>query len=165
MGGMTECDSPFRDRSFSQRFETMGDPAEKQFERWATEVARLKYVRYGLDRPPIQMHRLPLMIRYTPDYLMSARLVEVKGFGRDQVLKLKLENLDALEEWCQHHPVSIFAWDSFNERAWTVDLTEITNAVAGDDFQSDVFPEGKWYFKIPAAWLAEHGDQVLGGTP
>ena len=79
----------FKDGTWAQRFGALGDEAEQVFER----VARYGWVRYGLNRPPLQMHRLPARIRYTPDYLMSNKFIEVQGLGRDQKLKLKLDKI------------------------------------------------------------------------
>ena len=156
--------STFRDRSFDERFKALGDEAEKQFELWAQNEANLGFARYGLERPPVQMHRLPPFVRYTPDYLMSRQLVEVQGFGQDGSTKLKLEKLHALEQWQQIHPVSLFAWHTQSRTRWLVPLKFITAGFVADEFEQGTFPEGKRYLVLPIAWLDANGEQ-LGVAP
>ena len=57
---------PFHQGSYQQRYTQMGDEAESHFEKNNTA-----WVRYGLNRPDFQVHRLPHHIRYTPDYLQG----------------------------------------------------------------------------------------------
>ena len=75
----------FANQPFNKRIEGMGDLAEGVFEEWCG----VNYVRFGLNRPPLAMWKLPLRIRHTPDYLTSDYLVEVQGFGRKQVVHMK----------------------------------------------------------------------------
>src|SRR6266498_2550714 len=94
----------FRDQDWQARYQGMGDLAEGAFE----EVHQYGFVRWGLDRPPIQVHKLPKRIRFAPDYLTTHSFVEVQGFGKDQVIKLKLDKYDALRWWNVLHPVDLF---------------------------------------------------------
>jgi len=93
--------SQFADQSFNKRLNNMGDLAEGVFEEWCGT----NFARYGLNRPPIAMWKLPAKIRYTPDYITSDYLVEVQGFGRKQVVHMKLDKWDALLWWVvePHH--------------------------------------------------------------
>lgn len=147
----------FKDQSWGNRFNAMGDEAENQFEEWAT-ASKVGFCRYGLDRPPIQVGRLPHFVRFTPDYLMTKRFVEVQGFGRDQLFKLKDEKLVALEQWSKVHPVSLFAWNRTNQTRLMVDLGELTALVINDEVPMGKFPEGKPYFEFSAAILEEVGE-------
>lgn len=152
----------FRDRPWNQRFAPggMGEEAEQEFEAWCFESKR-GFVRYGLDRPPIQMHALPAFVRYTPDYLMSKHLVEVQGFGRDQKFKLKADKYQALLEWSAHHPVKLFAWDRTNARRFMAELRHIRGAIETDDRVGwGMFSEGKPYYEFTADLLAEIGEEV-----
>lgn len=149
----------FRNRSWNQRFQGMGDEAEAQFEQWAKENER-GFARYGLNRPPLQVHRLPHLIRYTPDYLMTHYLVEVQGFGRDQRFKLKTEKLNALREWAYYHPVRLFAWDSTNQRRIFITLDEIEWLLEHRDVPMGSFPEGKDYYEFHVDLLLEVGQVV-----
>lgn len=136
----------FKDRSWARRFEEMGDEAEGVFEDVCDAQLKLKFVRYGLNRPPIQMHKLPARIRYTPDYLMSAKFVEVQGVGRDQTVKLKLDKWGALRWWNDVHPVELFVWDSHHERWCFVTLDQLQENIRA----VNQFPEGHAYFEYDA---------------
>lgn len=136
----------FRDRTFTERYSKMGDTAEKKFE----EVYSKGFVRWGLDRPPLQVPKLPKRIRYTPDYLTTSHLIECQGFGRDQELRLKVDKLNALEWWSLVHPVQIFVWDSHNKRYAYVDLEQIDGWINAQQVKLKWFAEGKAYWAIPA---------------
>lgn len=110
----------FKDEPFSKRFAKggMGDLAEGVFESTYPEG----WARYGISRPPVNLTNVPAFVRYTPDYLTAKGLVEVQGFGRDQMLKVKVDKLEALVEWTFYDPdfpVHLFLYDSVNrETAW-----------------------------------------------
>lgn len=116
----------FRDQPLEHRKRKggMGDMAEAVFEK----VYPLGYVRYGLDRPPIQVHALPELIRYTPDYITSKGLVEVQGFGKDQTFKLKDDKYEALRQWHRTFRVDLFIYDSANDRYGFVRLEDFMSA-------------------------------------
>ena len=137
----------FHERTFANRFGAMGDEAESVFE--ATHPAG--YVRFGLNRPPLHMASLPVRVRYAPDYLTSKGFVEVKGCGRDQRLKVKLENLNALHYWNQLFTTSVFVWDSSKKRHTTFTIKQLQKVI--DDpaggVVSDHFHDGKMYFAVP----------------
>ena len=148
----------FRDRPFHERFQAMGDQAEAVFEEWATNVANRGFERYGLDRPAVSMARLPRFICYTPDYLMSSKLVEVQGCGRDQTFKFKHDKLEVLGEWSQIHPVELFVFDSTNNRSFLAPLEDVMAAAVADEFESGTFPDNqKQYYKISTLWFLENG--------
>jgi hypothetical protein len=140
----------FKDRGWSSRFDGMGDLAEAKFEEVAKSVLKRGFVRFGLNRPPLKMTALPARLRYTPDYLMTSRLVEVQGFGRDQTLKLKLDKWGALHWWNDVHPVELFVFDSHNDRWGFVTLAELDHLLANGEASLESFPEGKTYFAFPA---------------
>lgn len=140
----------FKDQSWDQRFQKMGDQAEGHFEQYATEVLKLGYIRFGLDRPPLKMSMLPTRLRYTPDYLMSNMFVEVQGCGRDQLFKLKLEKLNCLHYWQNLHPTHLYLWDSHNKRECMVHLFDLDALINAGKTTLAAFPEGKAYFEIKA---------------
>lgn len=109
----------FRNQPWNQRFKQMGDEAENIFEHVASTELGIGYARYGLARPPLNVAQLPPFIRYTPDYITSSYLVEVQGSGRDEIVKLKQDKLEALHLWAAVFPVKIFLWDRENGR-WTL---------------------------------------------
>lgn len=147
------ADEAFRNQSWDSRFKAMGDEAEHHFEEYATNVLKLGWIRFGLDRPPLKMSSLPTRLRYTPDYLMSAEFVEVQGFGRDQTFKIKLDKLNSLHWWNDLHPVSLYLWDTTNEREGMVHLEDIDAIINDGAATLDSFPEGKAYFAIPGDLL------------
>lgn len=147
----------FKDQTWENRFQAMGDEAEGHFERYATESQGLGFVRFGLDRPPLKMSSLPTRLRYTPDYLMSNRFVEVQGFGRDQTFKIKLEKLNCLHWWNDLHPVFVYVWDSTNERECMIPLLHLVTLIDQGHAILDAFPEGKAYYAID-------GDDVFAGA-
>ena len=111
--------SDFYKAPFSVRYGQMGDLSEKQFERLMPQHHRL-----GLSRPPFSMATLPSMLRCLPDYLTPAGLVEVMGIGRDKTLKLRVEKMEALQQWKLIYPVFLFVYDSNRNRWW---LSELEN--------------------------------------
>jgi hypothetical protein len=118
----------FKDQGWEQRFTRLGDEAEGVFE----EVYPHGKARFGLDRPPIQLHRISAFTRYTPDYITSAGLVEVQGLGRDRTFKLKDDKLAALEQWAQHETVRLFVWDNVARRWGLIELPDLIAALAAN---------------------------------
>lgn len=98
----------FREQAFAARLGAMGDQAEQAFE----AVHDGGFVRFGLNRPPVAVQLLPMMVRYTPDYLTSSGFVEVQGVGRDRIVKLKIEKAVALQQWHAIFNLRLFVWDS-----------------------------------------------------
>ena len=140
----------FKDQSWEKRFGAMGDEAEGHFEQYATETLKLGFVRYGLDRPPIQMHRLPKHLCYTPDYLMSGCMVEVQGVGRDQQVKVKHDKLNSLRWWNDFQRpgfdgVCFYVWDSHKKRECMFHLSVFDKLLGQGKGQLDAFAEGKPY--------------------
>ena len=139
----------FADRPFGVRIQTMGDIAERKFE----EESAVKWVRYGLCRPPINMAMLPPQLRYTPDYLTSQGLIEVQGLGQDQILKVKHDKLEALRWWNRVHPVFMFVYDSHKDRYSMLSLKDLTKRCKLSG--TEQFPEGKPYFAIKSSLIWE----------
>lgn len=141
----------FSDQPFHRRIQTMGDIAERKFE----DVSEVNFVRYGLNRPPLNMASLPPEIRHTPDYLTSKNLVEVQGLGKDQMLKMKLDKMKALGSWNKMHAVQLFVYDSTNDRHALIEHNDLQKLCRKATIES--FPEGKQYYAIPAAlvWVDE----------
>ncbi len=135
----------FADQSFDKRFNDMGDLAEGVFEEWSP----VNFVRFGLNRPPLAMWKLPPRIRYTPDYLTSDYLVEVQGFGRKQVVHMKLDKWKSLLWWDRNvMPVRLFLHDSHNDRQLMFPIKKLRPLV--DKAEVRKFPEGNEYYAINA---------------
>lgn len=139
----------FREGRWERRFEAMGDAAEAAFEEWA-EVNKRGFIRYGLNRPPIAVHRLPTRVRYTPDYLTTRAFVECQGFGQDQLVKMKVDKAGCLHWWADLHEVELFLWDSANKRSVLVTLDEFDDALCEPEAALKHFQERKPYFEVPA---------------
>ncbi len=136
---------------FSERYSVMGDMAEMAYERVARSKG-VKFVRYGLNRPPVKVGGLPLFVRFTPDYLTQANLVECKGFGGDSTLKIKVAQMKALREWNSRMPVDFFLFNSAAEAYAFVSYDEM-NAVSYDCGDVHRFPEGNIAYFIPVQEL------------
>lgn len=119
----------FRTKTWEQREQTLGDPAEKAFEHWSQHYG-LGYARYGLLRPDINVSRLPLEIRYTPDYVTEYGFVEVQGCGKDGMLKFKHDKLEALKWWNKIFPVTFWFWSSDTQHDTQCGLEEIIDRCA-----------------------------------
>jgi hypothetical protein len=140
-------DMSFKDQPFDTRYQQMGDEAEQMFEKTHPR----NFLRYGLDRPPIQVWRLPPFVRYTPDYLCSDGLYEVQGCGQDGLIKIKFEKLEALRQWNTLCPAYFWFWDRANKQ---YTILSVQDAVNGTQvFKKGTFPEGKDYWEIPVGWL------------
>ena len=137
----------FHGQSFANRFAAMGDEAEQTFE----QVHPHKWVRHGLNRPPLHMASLPTRVRYSPDYLTTAGFYECKGAGRDQTLKLKVENLNALHFWNQIFDTHLWVWDSHKRRYGSLTIKQVQKFI--DDPEGGVtldhFHDGKAFFALP----------------
>lgn len=103
----------FHQRSFTHRFDTMGDIAEKVFEQVFPEHSRV-----GINRPNMRVTDMPAELRYAPDYMTVDSFVEVMGIGRDKTLKVKLEKIMALQHWTAIAPVNFFVYDSNRNKWW-----------------------------------------------
>lgn len=140
----------FASKPFAERLAFLGDEAESEFERWAN-IERIPFARTGLHRPPFKLATLHAYIRHEPDYLTADAYYEVKGFGQEQVLKLRVDKLAALHFWDLLHPVWMWIWDSTNRRFTTLPVGQI-DALA-EEAETGRFPEGTRYFAIKAGVL------------
>jgi len=148
----------YKDQDWSVRERDLGDEAEGQFIRWCEE-RDINCVRYGLERPPLQMYKLPARLRYTPDFLLTNGFCEVQGFGRDQTFKLKLDKHGALHWWNDLHPVWLYIWDSHYHRDCVIHLLDFDKLLAHANIQ--MFAEGKTYFALPGDFLFAHGQERI----
>lgn len=130
----------FHEQSFAARFGTMGDTAEAIFD----EVCGHKTHELGLNRPNFSMREMTPQMRYTPDRLTADAFVECMGIGRDGILKIKDEKIEALTAWRELGPVKLFVYDQKNHSyfiaQWVDWLYAIERYAA-----TETFPEGKTY--------------------
>lgn len=123
----------------------MGDEAESVFE----QTIGKRFIRFGLNRPDIDVRRIPARLRYTPDYLTAPAFYEVQGCGADETIKLKLDKWQALHYWNDVHPVRLFFWNNKQEQFVDLTLDDVTTALNRSDVALNRFREGKAYFAIP----------------
>jgi len=152
-------DAPFNELPFAQRMEKMGDEAEGVF-----EAAHTEWARFGFDRPPFSIQNMPLVIRYSPDYVQETpmRFVEVLGIGRNG-LKFKLEKLRALSWWDVAMPVWLFVWSSHRQQHVELSLSELVRVIDKNEVPIDRFREGKTFFQIRSSLLPWSSDDERGG--
>lgn len=135
----------FHKLDFGQRFSAMGDTAEGMFER----VFDKGFVRFGLNRPPLQMKSLPERLRHMPDYLTSTAFVECKGIGNDDTIKIKVVEWNCMNFWHQVHPLDLFVF-STKRFAWTIaPLRDIASLIDDGNATLSRYHDGRAYFAIP----------------
>lgn len=143
-----EQSQPFSELRWELREKTLGDPAEQAFTQWATLLGYVP-IRYGLDRPPLQVSKLPTFIRHAPDFLTTDCFYEVQGCGQDQTFKFKHDKLWALHEWHQHHDVRMWLWNQTLDRNVDIPLKELLTMCGTPDWRIDgVFDGHKAYAAV-----------------
>ncbi len=150
--------STFRDENWETREQTLGDPAEAAFVRYA-DLCGLACVKYGLDRPPVDLSKVEPFVRYTPDFLADGMgLVEVQGCGRDNLFKFKHDKLTALQQWNVMNPVQVFLWHQPSDQYVVVPIADLARmCYSRGGYRTDgLFDGHKPYAGVP--WTQ------LGGT-
>jgi hypothetical protein len=151
---------------------TQRNDAEKVFEEWAGQHG-ISFSRFGFDSPPFtHFPYIPAPLRKTADYIGESSpkkfehlknrkgyksrhaLIEVKGIGKDQVLKLKAEDINELTKAQKFFetPVTYFIWDQYRRRV-TIDLSLDRALKLIEDAERGYFDDGpkrKMYYMIPA---------------
>lgn len=148
----------FRTKTWEQREQTLGDPAEKAFEHWS-EHNQLKYARYGLLRPDLDLRFVPAQIRYTPDYVTEYGFVEVQGCGSDGLLKFKHDKLEALQWWDRIHPVTFWLWQNtttLDVQCGLMDILDLCADPVYPEFRTDgMFDGNKPYSAVKFVYLLQ----------
>lgn len=164
--------SGFNERSFAQRFKQMGDESEAIFERW-TAKHDVSFVRLGLNRPPFAFfHNLPVQVRYLPDYIIedtnrtirdsngpllyAHAFVEVKGVGKDQLVKMKSDMLLINKELEKNfkRQVIYFFWDKLHKRvSFAHTNRDIMQLIEDFNVPEKKFHEGTRYYAVPTSLL------------
>lgn len=157
----------------------MGDEAEGKFEEFAAEHG-ISIARLGLNRPPFEyFYNLPVQVRYLPDYIVedtkrsirdnkgpfsyAHALVEVKGVGKAQTVKIKSEMLlinKSLEDFFKRQVV-YFIWDSFNKRmSFSHSNRMLIDMIEQEGIQEKQFKEGTRYYPVPTELFKWEGSDV-----
>lgn len=140
--------SSFHEQDWQHRETLLGDEAEGVFREVAGDC-----VKYGLDRPPINLRHVPDFIRFTPDFLQASRAVEVVGMGQDGILKIKCNKMLALLKWNEHMPVFVFIWNSATQLYTLLPVTELWRRLL-ETGKIERFHEGNLAFFAPVDGLA-----------
>tara|TARA_R110000822_G_scaffold33203_2_gene94883 strand:+ start:8402 stop:8860 length:459 start_codon:yes stop_codon:yes gene_type:complete len=150
-------DRAFHQGTYAERYLSMGDEAESQF-----EAHNIQWARYGFNRPDqmTKFYHLPHVIRYTPDYVQAEpnRLVEVMGMGKTP-LKIKLEKLAAMQWWDgTGAPLYLWVWSSTRQNYAEIKFRDLMTLINKNDVPLGSFHEGKKYFSISSKLLFWNGD-------
>lgn len=151
-------------RSFNKRKGQLGDASEKQFVAWANRN-QINYYPTGFNRPELKhFAKLPPDLRHMPDFLveevkpMMHYFMECKGVGKDQIIKLKYEDICSLQciESFFELPVHFFVFDSSTMKiSYNLNLVLLETFI--EDLEKDWFEDygnRKLYFKVPVERLA-----------
>lgn len=133
----------FHKQTFQRRFATMGDTSEAVF-----DLVYPKHHRLGLNRPPFFMGGMPLAMRYTPDRMLRDRLVECMGVGRDRLLKIKHEKIEALQAWACIGPVMLFVYDQTDHVYYEDTLDEWVRQTEAHGIGRTFENDGKTYIEL-----------------
>lgn len=147
----------YKDLPWGARYAKLGDQAEGAFREYAA-ANNIRYVRWGLDRPEVNVKSLPERIRYTPDYLCDHFYVECIGCGRDQIAKLALAKWNSLQWHNTTHPVYLWVYDSSKKRGKLIPLADVNVMIDKGQVTLGSFPEEKAYWGLPVKELFAGAD-------
>lgn len=127
-----------------------GDIAEGKFMLYAKKH-NLIAVKYGFDRGIPKFYLVDPFITSTPDFIVigdKPALVEAKGTGKSDHVKIKQHDLDQLAKWNTIMPVFFFIYDSHLDKHAMICYNDIVTLTKRAP--SDVYPDNnKKYYKIP----------------
>ena len=154
-------------QSFRDRQRVMGDWSEDAFRAWAKQN-NIACEEWGLKRPQFKRFaRLPKLVRHQPDFLCESPkdsnliphfFVEVKGVGKDQVVKVKAEDLACIETITDVYqlPVLLFVYDSSKEQVAMFDSQSLIEDDKSELVHGEFSDGNKLYYGIPCnhRWLS-----------
>lgn len=155
-------------KAFKDRYIDLGDSAEDAFRTWA-EQESISVEEWGLKRPNFAAFKdLPKNVRHEPDFIcellkknrqahskISLRhfFVEAKGVGKDQIVKIKKEDLQSIRGSMTFHELGcyIFVNDVTYDRIGMFNITHLYHDIENnnDELYYGEFWEGKPYVGIP----------------
>lgn len=142
----------FNEQVYKDRMRMRGTPAERQFVVYAKKMG-WHGAKYGFEQGVEHFWKVPEVIRATPDFVISSpvpMLVEVKGCGKDGIIKLKERDLTALESWNHMADVWFFFYDSHRKRVSFQAYPSINEVVMDSDIVQDIYPDNNaLYYKLP----------------
>lgn len=143
--------STFHEKDWKTRKAYLGHTSENAFEQYCRKES-IKFEHFGQkNESPLDYKLLNVYVRTRPDYICQqegkAFFVEVKGVGRDGVLKIKFDSIVSLPFWDTHLPVKIFVYDSTRKRCSLFPLVTLKQKFTRLDprrFENDL----KIYFPV-----------------
>lgn len=137
---------------FWRRFEIMGDWSEAAIVAYC-DRHNYKYTPFGFNRPNITFRKLPGFLQHMPDFIVEGFqkelvFIEGKGVGRDNILKIKQQDIDILSEWNKQLPVYFSIYHSNKSNiSFGVSLSHIIELCKQAETAS--FPDNnKLYYKL-----------------
>lgn len=141
-------DNAFHKQSFNSRMATAGDPAELACDKvYAYRTHKLGLDRVWQNGVGLYMAQMTPAMRYTPDRMVIDRFVECMGIGRDGTLKIKHEKIQALDQWANIGPTSLFVFDQTKNTYYEAPISEWVVALV-EHAETLSFPEGKLYYAL-----------------
>lgn len=140
----------FYRKTYDTRMVMAGDLAEGKFATYAKKKG-LIFAKYGFDRGIPEFYRVKPFITSTPDFIVIGKtvsLVECKGTGRADHVKVKQHDLDQLAKWNEITPVSFFFYDSSLDKyaiMWYNDVIDLSKSSPTDKYEDN----DKLYYKLP----------------
>jgi hypothetical protein len=112
--------STFNQQSWIDRKAFLGHTSENAFEIFCKREG-IVFEHFGQKTQTLLDYKtIPIYVRTRPDYICQREnecfFVEVKGVGKDGILKIKLDAVVSFPFWDVHLPVKIFVYDSARKK-------------------------------------------------
>tara|TARA_R100001510_G_C7653402_1_gene211572 strand:- start:689 stop:1222 length:534 start_codon:yes stop_codon:yes gene_type:complete len=148
-------------QSFEKRAKTT--PAEDEMQIYYENRKGIKVMRYGPDqREPSNQFgvrywmKIKKVIRKTPDYIVmdlkkpNAYFLEVKGCGKDGLVKLKKEDLEEYKEWAKEMPFSFFVFNMYKREVIQFSIQSLAKTINTNNIEMERFElDNKLHFPVP----------------
>tara|TARA_B100000287_G_scaffold394911_1_gene409355 strand:- start:322 stop:789 length:468 start_codon:yes stop_codon:yes gene_type:complete len=145
----------FHKRPYEERYKSMGEEAEGEFEK-----RERNWERFGFNRPDgFELYQIPATFAATPDYIQVSnggfpRLVEVMGMGHDEMLKVKFNKIRALQWWdTSELDVWFWIWSSTRQNYADLSYRELMKIINTEDIPVGNFDNNKLFFSIHSGFL------------
>jgi hypothetical protein len=145
----------FSSKPWKSRVKPSGPTAESIFLEYA-QIHGFSCEKYGFDDSPMDnFYRLPEFIRFTPDFACVGKipfLVECKGAGRENHVKIKEQMLPALAQWDHITSLFIFVCDVSQRLVSLVPFSELERMLRENTYPTGHYPDKgppKMYYMVP----------------
>jgi hypothetical protein len=112
--------SAFSQQNWKARKSYLGHTSENAFEQYCLKEG-IQFEHFGQkSESSLDYKALSIYLRTRPDYICQRGsdmfFVEVKGVGRDGILKIKFESIIGAPYWATMLPLKIFVYDSARKK-------------------------------------------------